>query len=50
MAALNEIDPYASRPFVPSSSSNGIESARENYTAKIPLDSLFGNTTQFLSP
>ncbi len=35
MAAVAELDPNGSRPFVPSSPSNGIESARENYTAKI---------------
>lgn len=42
MAAVAEIDPNGSRPFVPSSPSNGIESARENYTAKNPQDPLFG--------
>jgi beta-mannosidase len=42
MAALNEIDPNGSRPFVPSSPSNGIESARENYTSQHPADRLFG--------
>ncbi len=43
MAAVIEIDPSGSRPFVPSSPSNGIESARENYTAKNPQDQLFGS-------
>jgi beta-mannosidase len=42
MAAVAEIDPNGSRPFVPSSPSNGIESARENYTAKDPQDPLYG--------
>ncbi len=42
MNAVAEIDPNGSRPFVPSSPSNGIESARENYTAKNPQDPLFG--------
>jgi hypothetical protein len=42
MAAVTEIDPNGSRPFVPSSPSNGIESARENYTAKNPQDPLYG--------
>jgi beta-mannosidase len=42
MAAVTEIDPNGSRPFVSSSPSNGIESARENYTAKDPQDPLFG--------
>jgi hypothetical protein len=45
MAAVAEIDPNGSRPFVPSSPSNGIESARENYTAKNPQDPLFGMST-----
>ncbi len=42
MAAVIEIDPSGSRPFVPSSPSNGIESVQENYTAKDPGDQLFG--------
>jgi beta-mannosidase len=42
MAAVIEIDPNGSRPFVPSSPSNGIESVQENYTAKNPGDPLFG--------
>jgi beta-mannosidase len=42
MAAVIEIDPKGSRPFVPSSPSNGIESVQENYTAKNPGDPLFG--------
>ncbi len=43
IAAIIEIDPNGSHPFVPSSSSNEIESARENYTAKTnPQDLLFG--------
>ena len=42
MVAVIEIDPKGSRPFVPSSPSNGIESARENYTAKNPQDPLYG--------
>jgi beta-mannosidase len=42
MVAVAEIDPNGSRPFVPSSPSNGIESARENYTAKNPQDPLYG--------
>ncbi len=42
MAALNEIDPNGSRPFVPSSPSNGIESVQENYTSQHPADRLFG--------
>jgi len=42
MSAVNEIDPHGSRPFVSSSPSNGIESVRENYTAKNPQDPLFG--------
>jgi beta-mannosidase len=42
MATVNEIDPSGSRPFVSSSPSNGIESVRENYTAKNPEDPLFG--------
>ena len=43
MNALTDIDPQGSRPFVPSSPSNGIESIQENYTAKNPQDPLFGN-------
>jgi hypothetical protein len=42
MATVNEIDSNSSRPFVPSSPSNGIESARENYTAVYPNDRIFG--------
>lgn len=42
LVALNEVDPHGSRPFVPSSPSNGIESVRENYTAKNPGDPLYG--------
>jgi hypothetical protein len=42
MTAVLQIDPHGSRPFVPSSPSNGIESARENYTAKNPQDPLYG--------
>lgn len=42
MALVNQLDPHGSRPFVPSSPSNGIESALENYTAKNPGDSLYG--------
>jgi hypothetical protein len=42
MAAVIEMDPSGSRPFVPSSPSNGIESVQENYTAKNPGDPLFG--------
>lgn len=42
LAAVTELDPYGSRPFVASSPSNGLESIRENYTAKNPLDPLFG--------
>jgi len=42
MAAVNELDPHTSRPFVPSSPSNGVESAKENYTAKNPQDPLYG--------
>ena len=42
MAAVTEIDPSGSRPFVASSPSNGIESVQENYTAKNPEDPLFG--------
>ena len=42
MAAVKEIDPNGSRPYVPSSPSNGIESARENYTAIDPIDPLYG--------
>jgi beta-mannosidase len=45
MATLIEIDPNRSRPFVSSSPSNGIESVRENYTAKNPEDPLFGTYT-----
>jgi hypothetical protein len=37
MSAVIEIDPHGSRPFVSSSPSNGIESVKENYTAKNPL-------------
>jgi beta-mannosidase len=42
MAAVIEIDPNGSRPFVPSSPSNGIESVQENYTSQHPSDRLFG--------
>ncbi len=42
MAAINELDPNGSRPFVPSSPSNGIESVQENYTSQHPADRLFG--------
>ena len=42
MAAVTEIDPYGSRPFVSSSPSNGIETIREDYIAKNPQDPLFG--------
>jgi beta-mannosidase len=42
MTAVTELDPNSSRPFVPSSPSNGIESALENYTAKNPQDPLYG--------
>ena len=42
MKAVVEVDPRGSRPFVPSSPSNGIESIRENYTAKNPEDPLYG--------
>lgn len=42
MAAVQEVDPNGSRPFVPSSPSNGIESVRENYTSKNPQDPLYG--------
>lgn len=42
MRALIEVDPNGSRPFVPSSPSNGVESVQENYTAKNPQDPLFG--------
>jgi beta-mannosidase len=42
MNAVAEIDPNGSRPFVPSSPSNGIESDRENYTARNPQDPLYG--------
>ncbi len=42
MSAVIEIDPHGSRPFISSSPSNGIESVKENYTAKNPLDPLFG--------
>jgi beta-mannosidase len=45
MAAVIEVDPNGSRPFVASSPSNGIESVRENYTAKNPEDPLFGMST-----
>jgi beta-mannosidase len=43
MAAVIEIDPSKSRPFVGSSPSNGIESAQENYIEKNPQDQLFGS-------
>ncbi|CAF4056239.1 unnamed protein product [Rotaria sordida] len=43
MAAVAEVDPNGSRPFVPSSPSNGLESAKENYTAQNPQDPLFGD-------
>ncbi|CAF4292212.1 unnamed protein product, partial [Rotaria sordida] len=43
MAAVAEVDPNGSRPFVPSSPSNGIESIKENYTAQNPQDPLFGD-------
>jgi beta-mannosidase len=45
MATLTKIDPNGSRPFVSSSPLNGIESLRENYTAKNPEDPLFGMYT-----
>ncbi len=49
MAAVLEIDPSGSRPFVGSSPSNGIESAQENYTAKNPQDPLFGSHRIFIN-
>jgi hypothetical protein len=42
MATVIEIDPNGSRPFVPSSPSNGIESAQENYTSQYPNNRIFG--------
>jgi len=42
MATLNQIDPHNSRPFVASSPSNGIESARENYTSIYPNNRIYG--------
>jgi hypothetical protein len=42
MATVNQIDPYGSRPFVPSSPSNGIESASENYTSVYPNNRIYG--------
>lgn len=44
MGAVVELDPHGSRPFVASSPSNGPESVQENYTAKNPLDPLYGNS------
>ncbi|CAF1334149.1 unnamed protein product [Rotaria sordida] len=43
MAAVAEVDPNGSRPFVSSSPSNGIESIKENYTAQNPQDPLSFN-------
>jgi hypothetical protein len=42
MATVIEMDPHGSRPFVPSSPSNGIESAQENYTSNYPNNRIFG--------
>lgn len=42
LAALIEVDPHGSRPFVSSSPSNGIETVQENYVAKNPDDPLYG--------
>ena len=47
-ATVDIIDPHVSRPFVPSSPSNGVESAQENYTAKNPNDPLYGRKIIFI--
>ena len=42
MSALQEVDKGNNRPFVTSSPSNGLETIAENYTARNPRDSLYG--------
>ncbi len=42
MRAVQEIDKGNNRPFVTSSPSNGLESIRENYIARNPVDPLYG--------
>ena len=42
MKAVEEVDKGNNRPFVTSSPSNGLESVKEDYIAKDPNDSLYG--------
>jgi beta-mannosidase len=46
MSAVQEVDKGDNRPFVVSSPSNGLESIRENYTARNPQDSLYGKSSR----
>ncbi len=43
MKAVQEVDKGNNRPFVTSSPSNGLETISENYTAKNPQDTVYGN-------
>jgi beta-mannosidase len=42
MRGVQEVDKGNNRPFVTSSPSNGLESVKEDYIAKDPLDPLYG--------
>jgi len=46
MKALKEIDKGNNRPFVTSSPSNGLETISENYVAKNPQDTVYGNLSK----